>query len=302
MAIHLAALLSFVVLLWPGLWDAPFTRLAEALSRLGEARQLDNAFTLYRGSFVPVTRLPWHDLPTWIALTTPPLVLGLFVLGLVSMGGRFLARRGSGGSGIGFLLFGFLLFGPLGAALLLRPTLYDGWRHFYFVLPALIGIGLLGVQEAATGAAARRVALGLLAVGLTVSAVTVLRYHPHQQVYFNFLAPSDIERRYEIDYWGLSYRDGLEWVLRREPQGTVNVAVADVPGFLNAMMLPQQDRERLRFTHPREARYFLSNHRQPAQHRRFVAGEPPYVNEVFDVRAGGVHLLGVYRLRDAARR
>ena len=69
--VYSACLAGFVVLLWPQLWGAPGSRFSDALTRLDEARQVDNAFALYRGGFVAVKELPWHYLPTWIAITTP---------------------------------------------------------------------------------------------------------------------------------------------------------------------------------------------------------------------------------------
>jgi hypothetical protein len=42
--------------------------------------------------------------------------------------------------------------------------------------------------------------------------------------------------------------------------------------------------------------YFVSNHRSLEHHRRFLAGEAPYQNEVYSVRGGGAHLLGVFQL------
>jgi len=112
------------------------------------------------------------------------------------------------------------------------------------------------------------------------------------------LAPPDLERQFELDYWGLSYRDGLTEVLRREPTGTVRVAVGSVPGRLNALILPKEQRDRLRFVPVPRAEYFLSNHRQPDALQRFLTHAEPYVNEVHAVRAGGAHLLGVYKLGD----
>lgn len=295
---YTAALVAFVFLLWPQLWDDPAARFREALASLGEARQLDNAFALYFGRFVSVKELPWHYLPTWMALTTPPYLLVLLLLGLALAIHRLRRDGALAPTSLPVLLVLALFTLPLLAVLLLQPVLYDGWRHFYFVQPALVAIAFLGVREAGRSPALRRLGLGFVALGLAATAFAIMRLHPHQQVYFNVFAPAEVERHFEVDYWGLSYREGLEEILRREPSGTVNVAVADLPGFLNAMILPKADRDRIRFTPIRDATYFVSNHRQPRQHQRFLASEGPYAHEIFAVRVGGAHLLGVYRLRE----
>lgn len=297
--VYAASLAAFVVLLWPQLWDAPAARLLGALLRLGEAGQLSHPFALYWGSFVPVSELPWHYLPTWIALTTPPFTAALLLVGLGRAVRALAGTHPLDPAVRPLVLFLLLAFVPLGLAVAFRPTLYDGWRHFYFVYPSLVALAMFGVRDLRPHPRARRLALGVALAGLAHGLLVVVAYHPHQQVYFNALAPPDVERHFELDYWGLSYRDGLTEVLRREPAGAVAVAAAAaVPGRLNALILPKEQRERLRFVPLPSAKYFLSNHRRPEDVQRFLAREGPYRHEVHAVRAGGAHILGVYELRD----
>jgi hypothetical protein len=296
--IYIVSLGAVVVLLWPQLWDAPTTRLLGALSRLGEARQVDNAFALYCGSFVSVKQLPWHYLPTWIGITIPPLIGAFFFVGVGLAVRAFIRTSPLDPANRSILLFLLLAFVPVGFVIVFRPILYDGWRHFYFVYPPLVAIAMFGVRELGSHPRMRVATLGMVLVVLAQCLFVIVAYHPHQQVYFNALAPKDLERNFELDYWGLSFRDGLSEVLRRQPVGTVTVAVSDVPGRLNALILPKEQRDRIRFLPVREAEYFLSNHRKPEHHRRFLAHTAPYVNEVYAVRRGGAQLLGVYKLRE----
>jgi hypothetical protein len=292
------SLWAFVVLLWPQIWDAPATRLVGAVARLGEARQINHPFALYRGSFVPVKGLPWHYLPTWIGITTPPFIAAFFLVGLGLAVRAFVRTSPFEPANRSILLFLLIAVVPIGLVIVFRPVLYDGWRHFYFVYPSLVAMAMFGVRELGSHPRLRRWARGMALVGLAHCLFIVVAYHPHQQVYFNVLAPKDLERQFELDYWGLSFRDGLTEVLRREPVGTVTVAVSAVPGRLNALILPKEQRDRIRFRSVRRAEYFLSNHRRPEDHQRFLTRAAPYVNEVYSVRAGGVHVLGVYKLRE----
>ncbi len=296
--IYVVSLGAFVVLLWPQLWEAPASQLRGALFRLGEARQINNAFALYRGSFVSVKELPWHYLPTWIGITIPPFIGGFFLVGLGLAVRAFVRTSPLDPANRAILLFLLLSLVPIGFVIVFRPLLYDGWRHFYFVYPFLVALAMFGVRELGENSRMRVFSLGMALAGLAHCLFVVVAYHPHQQVYFNVLAPKDLERQFELDYWGLSYRDGLTEVLRREPVGTVTVAVGSVPGRLNALILPKEQRDRLRFVPVEEAKYFLSNHRRPEALQRFLTHAAPYVNEVYSVRAGGAHLLGVYKLRD----
>ena len=46
----------------------------------------------------------------------------------------------------------------------------------------------------------------------------MIRDHPYQNVYFNLLAGSDKRHRFELDYWGLSYKEAwnIYWKMTKE--------------------------------------------------------------------------------------
>ena len=73
------------------------------------------------------------------------------------------------------------------------------------------------------------------------------------------------------------------------------MAVSDVPGVLNRMILERHERERIRIVRVDEARYFVSNHRNPDHFERFRSRRPPYDNEIHSIRVGGARILGIYR-------
>jgi hypothetical protein len=284
-----------VVLFWPQLWRAPVSGVVDIVASLGDARQIDNAMALFAGKFIPVDALPWYYLPTWMAITIPPLIGLLFLVGL-GLSLTALVRAPLSRANRSAVLFLLLLFLPLGAVLALRPVLYDGWRHFYFVYPALLGVAMLGAEKLSKDARLRGATLGIIVLAIAFSTVALVRDHPYQHVYFNQFAGGDLEQTFELDYWGLSFREGFEAVLDREPAGVIRVAVSDVPGVLNRMILDKAQRERLRIVKVEDADYFLSNHRNPWHFELFQDGRFPYVNEVQAIRVGEARILGIYRL------
>ena len=40
--------------------------------------------------------------------------------------------------------------------------------------------------------------------------------HPHQNVYFNFLAGKNFNERFEMDYFGVSNKRALEYIVEQE--------------------------------------------------------------------------------------
>jgi hypothetical protein len=107
-----------------------------------------------------------------------------------------------------------------------RPAMYNGIRHFLFVLPPLaVAGGLAGawiVQWIANYAGHwRRAALIALAAvfgaGIALPAVGMARLHPYEYVSFNHLAGGvrGAQPRFMLDYWGLAFKQAGE-ALRAE--------------------------------------------------------------------------------------
>lgn len=295
---YLLAFALLVVLFWPALWEHPVLTFLDRARGLAAAPQVEmqNNFSLYMGNFVRVDQLPWHYLPVWMLLTIPLPTVLLFATGIWAIGKSLFHASLLERENVQNIAFSLLLFMPLLAVVVLRPVLYDDWRHLYFVYPAFLVIAMTGLRELCTSPALRKPALALVLVAVVHGVVTIVRYHPYQNVYFNTLAGGDVGSRYELDYWGLSYREGLEYVLRTDPKDSIRVGVSDYPGRLNAQILDPQQRQRLNFVPVEQAEWYLSTHRQPARFAEFRARRFPFVNELYAVRVEGATLLGVYKL------
>jgi hypothetical protein len=98
---------------------------------------------------------------------------------------------------------------PVLYAVFAHPAIYNGLRHFLFVIPPLCVIAAVGVER--LFAAARKLAnrsgvlivACVLAAGLTKDIATMVMLHPHQYVYYNLLVGGirGADGMYEMDYW-----------------------------------------------------------------------------------------------------
>ncbi len=290
---------GLTVVFWPVLWEGPVRHFTLAFREMSHAP--GPATTFYLGRTVPTNDLPWHYVPVWVAVTTPLLYGAFFLVGLARMAADAVRspRAFWGRPADVPVLLSLLL--PLGAVIGLRPTLYDGWRHVYFLYAPFLFVATAGLDTAArlARAAAGRLPAawplfaGGVAAALLWTAATMVREHPYQNVYFNRLAGPDLaaaRRLFDADYWGLSYRRGLEFVLADSSSPFVLVRVNNTPGVLNAYLLPPEQRYRLRFTDtPGEEQYYLTEFRW----------EPDYVpsREVFAVRVDGGNILVVEKAK-----
>lgn len=313
------------VAFWPYLWEHPVRNFGQVLGIMSRVPWPGTVW--YLGQLWPAPRLPWHYLPVWVLATTPLAYwlaaaggLGVVAARAARQPWRWL-RSWVGQFDALLVLWGL---GPLVVIVALRSVVFDGWRHAYFVYPALLLLAARGVQVAgrwawagcgalagakpAAGTSARRglvarrwvggLALGGLVLGMARAAWFIGRAHPNQQAYFGCLPAATAERLLERDYWGLSNRYGLEWILRHDPAPVIAVSGAQVSSlYVNWLVLPPAERERLRIVHDQSARYYLSGYRWHPQSYADSLGP-----EVLAYRpGGGVKVLSVFR-RDSLTR
>jgi hypothetical protein len=120
----------------------------------------------------------------------------------------------------------------------------------------------------------------------------MIRIHPYQNVYFNRLAGrmSHVVQQFEMDYWGLAYRRGLEQVLKQDPSPNIPILAANPPGIMNALLLPASERERLIFVRdPKDAKYLITNFRYQKN--------PYNLPEFYSVKVRDTAIVTVYRLK-----
>lgn len=301
---YLGAMALLTILFWPYLWRQPLAHFMEAFAVMSQFSAWADGMVLYWGEFLKAGELPWHYLPVWIIITTPLLYLAGFCAGLGSIIRRFLihTKKECREHLMDLLVIAWLC-GPIVAVIALGSVVYDGWRHLYFVYPALLYIALAGFH-AVTGAAKalagddRRKAFAILAAAavLHFGAVSsfMVRNHPYQNVYFNVLAGNmqTARRNFELDYWGLSFREGLEYIARTDPSDRIPVYFAG--GSLdNALILSEEDKKRMQVLtvdQSTEAKYILSNYR-----RQSFDGLP-FTWEVYAVRVDGASIMSVFEV------
>ena len=217
--------LSTLYIISPYLWDNPFD-LVTAVWTLAH-HPIDTP-ELFQGKMI-VGNEVFHFIPTWLAISTPPVTLLLGVLGATIVG-RHSVRRAREALRNTDLRFGLLFLAYL-TSLVVAICVSDSpvsWRHMFFLhapLCLLGGYGLhwtMGTHKAvATGAYA------LAGFGLLVTVVAMVRLHPYQHNYFNLLVnrtpPGYLGTNYEMYAWHRECHEGLMFLRRRYPDTTVHV-------------------------------------------------------------------------------
>jgi len=235
----LAAYLGFYALLTPALWAGPSAFLQYLFTNAVSFSRWQNR-VFFRGAVfdLKLTSLPWYYLPYTMLVTTPLWVLLPAAAGQIFAVGRFLGprRRPLRSDGDTALLLCTLLWLlPMLFVIIRRPTLYNGWRHFYFLYGPILVLAAYGLKRiwAALGKprtrVLRRAGAALLALCMAVTGAQMVLAHPNEYTYYNILlSGKNIPAYMELDYWNVSVLQTLRSLLAQLDAGeTVTVSGAD---------------------------------------------------------------------------
>jgi hypothetical protein len=174
---------------------------------------------MFDGALVSVPDMPWSYLPTLFALQLPEVLLGLLTAGVV---GTFMSLSRSNVPGRRktiLLMLTLAAMLPLLIAMLKRPALYNGIRHFIFVIPPMTVLAGTAFARGMTWLKENRrswqpAAMAVFSFGLLLPLGEMIRLHPYQYTHFNHIAGTvrAADDLYMLDYWGLALKqasDGL---------------------------------------------------------------------------------------------
>jgi hypothetical protein len=243
-------------LLWPTLWFGnPFIEFYRAMIGFGNYPWDGN--NLFLGQIISAQNIPWYYTPVWMAVTVPLGVLVGWGIGL--------------GFGVQKLVFAskqcilqcksillhrpiplfltlsslFLVVSSFATIFTLNSSLYNGWRHLFYLhvpLTLLASLALARLYAVRPRLGTTIIALILFQLGMTLGWMWV--NHPHYYVYFNQFARSNWHEQFDRDYWLLSGKQALEKVLElADPTEPIFIrSYVDV--YRNIPMLSAEDQER----------------------------------------------------------
>ncbi len=309
-AIFLFSLSITTFLFWPALWENPFDSFLYAFNSMKKFRWYGNI--LLWGDLVNSNGMPWHYIPSWILVTTPLPYILFFITGIFSMvSSLYLDRKAfffNQSNQVDVIFLGLFL-GPIFSVILFNSVLYNGWRHLYFIYPYFLLIGMRGFmtlflfvkksfkekkQILVSGALCSIVVFKMLQ-----TLFFMVRFHPHQSVYFNEVA-RNVENNFERDYYGLSYKKTLKYLLEHTEGDTLKIYSHDFIGRINTMNFPKKEANRLYFVaNQKDADYFISllNPRNEKEYVDMIQKNGPYGNpEFYTIQVNGYRIISIFQL------
>lgn len=299
---YLIVLIFSTVIFWPYLWANPLFNFIYVFKKM--SAYPFGGSVLYLGKEIAAQSIPWHYIPVWIIITTPILYSFLFLIGffafifniLTTKIRLFFSQRNK------FILL-LWFFVPLVLLIVFKAVVYDEWRHLFFIYPALIAMSINGLQaihqliqkfqKYYLVKIIKIIVFLIILACLSNILAFMFKHHPYQNLYFNQLAGKDfqqIKMNFEFDYWGLSYRKALEYILQNDKNNKIKIYVNTAAGEYSSLILPKQQRERLIYVNdPQKAQYFISNYRWHKENY-------PYSEEFFSIKINNTKIIVVYKL------
>ena len=217
-----AAVLAYAVmaLLWPWSVTNPFNPIIaiEIFSRFFEKPWQE----LFAGQLHEPLDMPRSYVPTLLAVKLPELFTILALAGVLHA--LVVTVRPAATPPRRAIYFALALAAilPIAVTVITRPAMYNGVRHFVFVLPPLaIAGGLAGSLMIERALLFGRVALALvvavLLAGLALPVINMARLHPYEYASFNTISGGvgAARERYMLDYWGLAFKQAGEALRER---------------------------------------------------------------------------------------
>ena len=264
-------LIIFTIIFWPHLWNNPFTNFLHALKTFSSHPW--NGAIFYFGDYVSALNLPWHYPIVWILISIPIIYLLLFILGstliLTRLSLRFInlsPKKQFNDLWMGnkermdiifFSIFYFTLF----LVIELNATLYNGWRHLYFIYPSLIFISIRGLEYLSKTFFSKYLLI-IIFLFLLNTTFWMVKNHPYQFVYFNKFAGKNVGNYFELDYWGTSNISALSFIAKRDKRNDIKIYVfSDSPYHFSLLLADKEVRYRIKFVNNlNEADYLVTNH------------------------------------------
>ncbi len=212
LALYTAITILIAFITWPYLWPDPIHRFLEAFGFMSDnPTQLR---VLFNGALYRADDLPRRYLPVLLGLTLTEPVWILFFIGIIIAA---IQVRREKLLTLALVLLWFIV--PLVYVLLRRPPMYDGYRHFLFILPPIFVIAGLGLEKLFTWIKPRWANVSLVLVIFLPSIIGIIQLHPYEYTYYNSFVggTGGAFRKFETDYWLTCYKEAVETYQTQKP-------------------------------------------------------------------------------------
>ncbi|MBI3366085.1 hypothetical protein HY041_00455 [Candidatus Roizmanbacteria bacterium] len=161
---------------------------------------------LFFGKEYAVSQRPLLYLFGWITITTPFFILVPSIISIFTP-----LKKEVNSLKVLFIIsicFQLILY------FLIKPTVYNGLRHYLFLIPQLVVLATIFFNEIVK----KKTLIIFVSILILANLVSITKsyfdLHPYEYVYFNALVNGlrGADGKFELDYWGASEKEALLWL------------------------------------------------------------------------------------------
>ncbi len=180
-----------------------------------------NMNTIVDGTFISIGEVPRTYLLEYLAIRLPEVfligVLSMVIILLLTMPRSFKQNKGFFKNKLPEISLAISILFPLLFVLYDKPALYNGVRHFTFIIPPLAVLAGMGLSQAWDKLASHpkwQLGFVLLSTALALNTAYILfELRPYEYIYYNHFAGKNLkqaEHKWEADYWSSSLIDATK--------------------------------------------------------------------------------------------
>ena len=264
----------FIYIFWPFLWNNPFLNLLSAFIDILKTHENLIIINHYFGNYMSSDMMPWHYRLMWFVITTPVSILILLFGGLVVVSKKLLTvvnksldnnYQINNKQFLDSFLF-LVFFASFFVAAEFNKSKFGGWRHLYYVYPiviyfaiyfiSFINISLLHIKF-------KFLIIFLVLSNLFYNLYWSIKNHPHQYIFFNFLSKNYSMKNFDLDWWGVSHKSSLEYILKNDTSTSIKVFAEGFTSLKDSYLyLNKTDKSRVIITGFEDAKYVINNNKK----------------------------------------
>jgi hypothetical protein len=264
-------IIFFSYLLWPYLWDDPLRNIKSAFFNIIKVHENFNIINYYFGDYVSSKIVAWHYRPVWLIITTPVIIIILFLIGIF-LSCIKLFRYLNNNLKIDYSItkdtfldiFLFLVFFiTFFITIKFNQSKFGGWRHLYFLYVAIVYFAIIATNQiflSFNKDRYKKIFGILIFANLLYVLIWNLNNHPNQYIYFNFLFKNYAVKNFDLDIWGISHKQSLDKILVIDSSKDITVFGKGYTSLRNSyLFLNREERKRIKFSDFENSKYIIDN-------------------------------------------
>lgn len=297
-----------IYIFWPYLWSNPIVNLYFAFKNILVAHENLIVVNFYFGNYIQSDMMPWHYRAIWFLITTPIMILLLFIPGVLLFGlnilnilKKTLNRNYSFNNNHFIDLYFFLTFVVTFFIVQeFNTSKFGGWRHLYFLYPIVIYFAIYClnfIKKNFKSKLFKIIVIFLLLLNLIYNFVWIVKNHPHQYLYFNNLNKNYFMKNFDLDWWGVSHKSSIDYILNNDDSDKISIYARGFTSLRDTYLyLNKHKKSRVVLSNIDDAKYIIDN--KIRRIRPYKQKNEKKYSEYYILKVNGVAVTVVYRKID----